>query len=126
MIMNMRTCVVAILCVLLCAQIAIADTTDEINHLLDFVENSGCDFIRNGAAHDAHEARSHIERKYHYVESRVSSAEDFIRYAATQSSLSGERYTVDCSGIMETSSDWLTRELAAYRERVNKSVPVYY
>ena len=121
--MSVRKCVVAILCALLYTQIAIADTADEINHLLDFVENSGCDFIRNGAAHDAHEARSHIERKYHYVKSRVSSTEDFIKYAATQSSLSGERYMVDCGGKIESSSDWLSRELAVYRETANKSVP---
>lgn len=121
--MRARLAVVVSLCSLLFAPVAIAATADEIQHLLEFVENSGCAFIRNGESHDAREARSHIEHKYNYVKSRVSSAEDFIKYAATKSSLSGERYMVECGGVKESSRDWLSRELAAYRKSRNGPAP---
>lgn len=116
MIISVRSVIVAGLGMMLMAQAAIAGPADEIQHLLEFVEASGCEFSRNGSSHDAQEARAHIERKYNYVKSRVSSAEDFIRYAATRSSLSGKLYMVDCDGLSQPSAEWLSRELAAYRE----------
>ncbi|MCP3871190.1 MAG: DUF5329 domain-containing protein, partial [Gammaproteobacteria bacterium] len=34
----------------------------EISHLLNFIERSGCIFMRNGGEYDSKEARDHIER----------------------------------------------------------------
>ena len=93
----------------------LADTQDEIRHLLLYVENNGCEFERNGAVYDSGEARAHMERKYNHVKSRVDVAEDFIRYAATQSSMSGKKYHVTCNGVKLSSADWLREELARYR-----------
>lgn len=119
--MAARLCVAAGLCLMLLVETANAGAAEEeIRHLLEFVEHSGCVFNRNGTGHDAREARSHIERKYDYVKSRVSSAEDFIEYAATRSSLSGDLYTVDCGGVIEPSGDWLRGELNGYRQSRGK------
>jgi hypothetical protein len=94
---------------------ASADTEREIAHLLDYVQQSGCTFVRNGTQSDAASARAHVARKYDYVRSRVRSAEDFIRLAATQSSVSGEPYHVRCGAQDSLTGAWLTQELARYR-----------
>jgi hypothetical protein len=87
----------------------------EIDHLLTFVAASQCTFIRNGSEHPAPEARSHLADKLGFAKSRISSAEDFIRYLATESSLSGEPYKVRCAGKELPAGVWLTAELKRYR-----------
>jgi hypothetical protein len=61
------------------------------------------------------QARSHIERKYDYIESRVDDTEDFIKNAATESSMSGRKYYVTCDANKRTSAEWLHDELLKYR-----------
>ena len=80
------------------------------------MESNGCEFERNGTVYASGEARAHMERKYNYVKSRVDVAEDFIRYAATESSMSGKKYHVTCNGMKQASADWLQEELSRYRE----------
>jgi hypothetical protein len=90
----------------------------EIEHLVQFIQTSSCQFNRNGSWHSAAEAAEHISKKYHYAFDRgqIHSAEDFIRHAATKSSLSGQIYTVRCgNGRTESSADWLTAELRRLR-----------
>ncbi|MCP5016299.1 MAG: DUF5329 domain-containing protein [Ketobacter sp.] len=92
-----------------------ADTQNEIQHLLQYIENSGCAFERNGTDYESKNARSHIERKYTHVKSYIEDAEDFIKYAATESSISGRKYQVTCNGKKQASTDWLHNELSRYR-----------
>ena len=90
----------------------------EIAHLLAYLEQSGCTFLRNGTWHEPKEARAHLERKYEYLMERslVDSAEGFIERAASSSSMSGEHYFVQCPGqVKETSDDWLRAELSRFR-----------
>ena len=94
-----------------------AGTTEEIESLLLFIEQSECAFIRNGKQHDALKAREHIEKKYVYYKDRITSAEDFILYSATKSSITGEPYSVICDGANMATSDWLKAELAELRTR---------
>src|SRR5580704_11878217 len=72
----------------------------EINYLLEFVEQSGCQFYRNGTWYDSKTARAHLQSKYDMLTGggRINSAEDFIDQAATSSSLSGRPYQVRCGG----------------------------
>ena len=86
------------------SSLVLADMQDEIQHLLRYVESSGCEFERNGTVYDSKEARSHIERKYNYVGSWVDETEDFIKYAATESSMSGRKYQVICNGKQQASA----------------------
>jgi hypothetical protein len=99
---------------------ALADKQSEIEHLLSYVENSGCKFERNGDRFDSRKAREHIQRKYDYVmrwaSSRIQSTEDFIELTATESSMSGKKYYVNCDGESQTSSEWLLEELSRYRK----------
>lgn len=94
-----------------------AGTTAEITSLLEFVERSECTFIRNGQQYDSRTARQHIEKKYNYYKERIFTAEDFILFSATKSSISGRPYTVLCHGRALNSSDWLNAELEKMRKR---------
>ncbi len=89
----------------------------EITGLLDFVEHSGCQFVRNGTAYPAPQAREHLQKKLTYLEGkkRINSAEDFIELAATQSSMSGKPYQVRCPTGSQPAGTWLNTEL--HRQR---------
>jgi Family of unknown function (DUF5329) len=100
---------------LMLAAAAHAGTPEEIQHLLKYIGGSGCAFVRNGVESDAVAAREHIRAKYDYAKSRVGSAEDFIRLAASRSSMTGEPYVVRCGSSQFESADWLTDELRSYR-----------
>ena len=92
-----------------------AANSAEITHLLNFIEQSGCTFERNGNQYDSREARNHIQKKYDYLEDRIKNTEDFIRYTATRSSMSGRPYHVLCEGKKITSATWLKGELTSLR-----------
>ena len=95
-----------------------AGTTEEIASLLHFIEQSEeCTFIRNGNQHDSLKALQHIETKYNYYKKRITTAEDFIRYSATGSSMTGKPYRVNCNGVSMNTSDWLNAELDKMRAR---------
>src|SRR5450756_1240862 len=77
-----------------------ANVQMEVNFLLSDVEASGCEYYRNGTWHDSKAAQAHLRDKYRYLVARnlISSTEDFIGRAATQSSFSGQAYVVRCKG----------------------------
>ena len=92
----------------------------EITHLLTRMAQSGCEFNRNGSWHGAAEASAHLQKKYDYLRNKnlLSSAEDFIAGAATQSSLSGQAYQVRCAGgAAVDSSVWFRQMLRQYRQK---------
>ena len=94
-----------------------ADAEKEIKHLIEYIENSKCTFIRNGKEYNAKEALMHIQRKYEYTKRWIKSAEDFIKYAVTKSSLSGRPYVVRCDGQEVVSAEWLSEELKRFRKQ---------
>ena len=94
-----------------------AGTTEEIASLLIFIEQSECIFISNGKHYDALEARDHIEKKYAYYKERMTTAEDFILYSATKSSITGKPYMVICNDVNMLTSEWLYTKLDKLRTR---------
>ena len=92
----------------------------EMDHLLGYVEKSGCRFNRNGTWYtDAKAVREHIETKYRYFVDRgkINSTEDFIKWCATKSEISGKPYQVKCSsGPEQPLGQWLTEELNRLRK----------
>jgi hypothetical protein len=92
----------------------------EIDQLLAALKGSDCRFQRNGTWYDAHMAAEHLGTKRVYFRrlDRIHSTEDFIRLAATESSMSGKAYSVACPGKPEVpSKTWLEAELARIRVR---------
>jgi hypothetical protein len=98
----------------------VAAAQAEINYLLEFVAQSGCDFYRNGSWYEAKKAQAHLRQKSEFLMARgqINTAEDFIEKVATKSSLSGQAYQVRCAGAeAQTTAQWLLSELAHYREQ---------
>lgn len=94
----------------------------EINHLLDHVGESGCEFYRNGIWYKGNLGQVHLRDKYEYLVMRdmISAATDFIDKAASQSSMTGLAYRVRCKGQEEMlTKQWLTEELIRYRAAVH-------
>ncbi|HEY5862424.1 MAG TPA: DUF5329 domain-containing protein [Casimicrobiaceae bacterium] len=87
----------------------------EIDHLLAFVAASSCSFIRSGKPYPAAEARDHLAGKFQYAKSRISTADQFIRYIASESSMTREPYKVKCGASEMPAGVWLTAELQRYR-----------
>lgn len=106
---------VLVLLAALPAWAAVSTTDREVEYLLDFVAGSGCTFTRNGDDHPAVEASEHLRMKYHRGQRYVNNAEGFIDRLASESSFSGEPYTVRCGDRQESSGEWLHRALADYR-----------
>ena len=94
-----------------------ADMGAEIDHLFEYIEGATCTFYRNGQEYGSQEASAHIRRKYTHIKGRIKTTEEFIRYAATKSSISGQSYQVICDGKTMATAEWLTRELTHFRDR---------
>ncbi|HVK55433.1 MAG TPA: DUF5329 domain-containing protein, partial [Burkholderiales bacterium] len=94
-------------------------TESEVQHLLGYLEQSGCQFYRNGSWHTSQAARAHLEKKYQHLLNKglIVSAENFIERAATGSSASGKAYQVKCvNSDAVASATWLAAELQRYRQ----------
>lgn len=96
-----------------------SEASAEIEHLLNYISSSGCEFYRNGTWHKVDVAREHLTKKYQYLlkNKLIKNAEDFIAGAATKSSMSGEPYQVRCGNNIFPCADWLTAELARFRQK---------
>jgi hypothetical protein len=72
------------------------------------VAASGCEFLRNGKAHDSQEAARHMRRKYEHFAEDIDSVDRFIELAGTRSLMTGRAYRVRCPGEPErATADWL-------------------
>ena len=108
---------------LLWSGLAVASPTpdgvrQEIDALLMRLQDSGCQFNRNGSWYSGSQAREHLLRKLDYLEraTTVESTEQFIELAGSSSSRSGKAYEVRCGNDPPVkSSVWLTRQLAIIR-----------
>ncbi len=96
----------------------------EVGYLLQHVEESGCEFYRNGRWYDSRHARAHLSDKYQYLLARnlINTTEEFIQRAATVSSISGYPYQIRCQGGVPIDSNrWLLAALAAHRQAKSDS-----
>ncbi len=87
---------------------------EKIERLIAHVEGlDGAVFIRNDTEHDCREAAEHMRSKWNWKEDEIASAADFIRVAATGSSVSGSPYYIRFSdGRRLKSADYLLQQLA--------------
>jgi hypothetical protein len=107
-------------CTLLSAAVATAASPAEerrIEFLIHSIEVlPGAQFIRNGVSYGAHAAADHLRLKRQRAGNRVATAEDFIRYCAATSSMSGVPYRIRFADGRETTSEtFLRTQLANFR-----------
>ncbi|MCD6060617.1 MAG: hypothetical protein K0S16_928 [Moraxellaceae bacterium] len=91
----------------------------EVAHLFAHLQQSGCQFNRNGSWYAAGEAVAHLQKKFDYLQKKklVASAEDFIARAASESSVSGKPYLVKCGATAAVPSGaWFRAALEKYRQ----------
>jgi len=83
-----------------------------IDALIAAVEKSGLIFIRNGSEHSAADAASHMRLKFNNAGNRINTAEQFIDYLASKSSITGSPYFLKFpDGHTEKAGLWLHRKL---------------
>ena len=70
-------------------------------------------FIRNGSAYDAAAAGDHLRLKLKNAGSRIKTADDFIRYCASTSSVSGEPYKIRFADGREVTAEQFLRQKLA-------------
>jgi hypothetical protein len=76
-----------------CAYAQDFSETARIQYLIASVEAlEGAKFIRNGREHDARSASDHLRLKLKVAGNKVKTAEDFIKFCASKSSITGEPY----------------------------------
>ncbi len=84
----------------------------KIDLLLNKLETSDVKFIRSGTEYTGKEAKQHMQRKLDYAGSKIKTAEQFIDYLATKSSMTGELYyVVQKDGTKVESAVWLRQIL---------------
>lgn len=89
----------------------------EVEHLLAFIRESGCQMERNGKLHSPEEAQSHVTRKYNFYRNSITRTENFIEKVASRSVLSGRSYLMLCLGREpQPAAEWLKQELERFRE----------
>ena len=75
-------------------------------------------FIRNGQEYNAERAAEHLRLKLRYAGERAKTAEDFIAYCATGSSMSGAKYAIRFhDGRTIDSATFLHNKLVEYQAR---------
>jgi len=75
----------------------------------------GAQFVRNGKEYGVAEAVEHMNLKRRMAGSRIRTAEEFIRYCATGSSVSGQPYLIRfADGRTVESAKFLRERLAAF------------
>jgi len=109
---------VVILVLLTAAHVCAQDPSEtaRIQYLLASVEAlEGAKFIRNGSEHDARAAADHLRLKLRAAGSKVKTAEDFIRFCASRSSMTGEPYLIRLSdGTTVRSEVFFRNKLKAF------------
>ena len=90
----------------------------KIEALLDSMKSiPGAVFVRNGTDYTADEAVDHLRRKFTAAGPRVKTAEDFILYCASGSSMSGEPYRIKFpDGRLVNSADYFRAKLNELNE----------
>ena len=92
-------------------------------HRIDFLLRAigsmqGGAFIRNGSEYDGKAAEAHLRQKLDYGGERLKTAEQFVQYCATKSSMSGKTYQIRLpDGRTVDSGPWLLAQLAEFDKK---------
>ena len=88
----------------------------KIEYLIEAIGTlQNAQFIRNGTSYGAKAAADHLRLKLKNAGSRVATADDFIRFCASASSVSGTPYRIKfADGRVVTSEAYLRERLAEF------------
>lgn len=111
----------AVAALALCLTAASWSEAQKIESLIQAVATlKDAQFIRNGSAYDAAAAADHLRTKLRKAGDRVKTADDFIRYCGSVSSMSGEPYQIRyADGHTVTSESFLRAKLKELEQPAN-------
>ena len=90
---------------------------EKIEQLIRSVEAMPARFIRNGTEYEAKQAADRLRFKLSKAGSYVKTAQDFITYCGSQSSMSGEKYKIKFTdGRVIESEQYLRSKLKELEE----------
>lgn len=87
-----------------------------IDFLLRSVEiSSGVKFIRNGSEYDGATAAKHLRSKLSYAGDRLKTAEEFVKYCASESSFTHQKYKIrEADGTTTDSATYFAAKLKEF------------
>lgn len=87
-----------------------------IDFLLHNVETAqGVKFIRNGKDYDGAAAAAHLRTKLGYLGERVKTAEEFVKYCASESSLTHRKYQIRAAdGTVQDAASYFGERLREF------------
>ncbi len=90
-----------------------------IDFLLHGVETAtNVKFVRNGTEYDGVTGAKHLRRKLDYAGERVKTAEDFVKYCATESSFTHQKYKIRAAdGTMTDTATYFHAKLREFDEK---------
>ena len=90
-----------------------------IDFLIHGVETTaGVKFIRNGSEYDGAAAASHLRMKLGSAGERVKTAEDFVKYCASESSFTHQKYKIRAAdGTMTDAAAYFHGKLREFDEK---------
>jgi uncharacterized protein DUF5329 len=114
-----RTKAKLVLCaVLLCAANSLGESQKIEALIQSIAELKDAVFVRNGSEYDAAAAADHLRLKLSKAGGRVKTADDFIRYCGSTSSMTGRPYEIRyADGRRVTSESFLRAKLAELEKR---------
>ncbi len=108
-----------VLALLLLAMPALARSPQE-QLRIDYLINSlgklnGAVFVRNGSDYNASTAQDHLRQKLRAAGERVQTAEQFIKYCASESSMTHQPYRIRLAdGKVQNTADYFAAGLREY------------
>lgn len=89
-----------------------------IDFLLQQVESSqGVKFIRNGLEYGGADAAAHLRRKLDFGGERLKTAEDFVKYCASESSITHQKYKIRLpDGTTVDAASYFAQQLRKFDE----------
>jgi hypothetical protein len=78
----------------------------------------GAVFVRNTGEYDAQAARDHLQKKLNFAGERVKTAEDFIKYCASESSMTHQPYKIRfADGTITDTASYFREKLKEFDQR---------
>jgi hypothetical protein len=90
-----------------------------IDFLIRGVEtSSGVKFVRNGREYDGVAGANHLRTKLGYADWRVKTAEDFVKYCASESSMTHQKYKIRLAdGTTTDAATYFNAKLREFDEK---------
>lgn len=99
------------------AQAMPKEGSEEVNKLISSVSSSECQFERNGIWYNGRDAASHLKTKFNATEKRLQTAEQFIQFVASSSSITKKPYKIRCGEKASDARVWLSQKLKELRSK---------